>query len=147
MALHFEVRDSQVIHQTIDDEVIIVGLDTGNYYSLDQVGADVWNQIAQGMTLPDVVEHIVRRYGCGREEADDTVRRLVEELQRESLIRPAPGAGACRTNQLAEPEGEPMPFEPPVLHKYTDMKELLALDPIHEVSETGWPTPKAAGRP
>jgi hypothetical protein len=25
------------------------------------------------------------------------------------------------------------------LHKYTDMEELLLLDPIHDVDETGWP--------
>jgi hypothetical protein len=27
----------------------------------------------------------------------------------------------------------------PVLDKYTDMQELLLLDPIHEVDDAGWP--------
>jgi hypothetical protein len=31
------------------------------------------------------------------------------------------------------------PFEPPVLEQYTDMQDLLLLDPIHEVDEQGWP--------
>jgi hypothetical protein len=28
-----------------------------------------------------------------------------------------------------------------VLQKYTDMADLLLLDPIHEVDEQGWPQP------
>lgn len=35
-------------------------------------------------------------------------------------------------------------FTPPVLNKFTDMQELLLLDPIHDVDETGWPKRKAA---
>jgi hypothetical protein len=34
------------------------------------------------------------------------------------------------------------PFEMPKLSKYTDMEDLLALDPIHEVDEMGWPNAK-----
>jgi hypothetical protein len=30
-------------------------------------------------------------------------------------------------------------FEAPVLQKYTDMQDLLLLDPIHDTDETGWP--------
>jgi hypothetical protein len=33
-------------------------------------------------------------------------------------------------------------FNAPVLNKYTDMQDLLLLDPIHEVDATGWPSTK-----
>ncbi len=32
-----------------------------------------------------------------------------------------------------------VPYAPPALETYTDMQELLLLDPIHDVDETGWP--------
>jgi hypothetical protein len=32
----------------------------------------------------------------------------------------------------------------PVLEKYTDMQELLLLDPIHDVEEAGWPKARPA---
>jgi len=38
------------------------------------------------------------------------------------------------------PAGRP-PFVKPILQKYTDMADLLLLDPIHEVGEQGWPHP------
>jgi len=34
-------------------------------------------------------------------------------------------------------------FRAPVLNVYADMKDLLLLDPIHDVDEVGWPTPKS----
>jgi len=30
-------------------------------------------------------------------------------------------------------------FAPPELHTFNDMNDLLLIDPIHEVAETGWP--------
>jgi hypothetical protein len=34
-------------------------------------------------------------------------------------------------------------FAPPVLHVYSDMREVLLLDPIHDVEDaSGWPEPK-----
>jgi hypothetical protein len=44
--------------------------------------------------------------------------------------------------ELSQMDGKQQEFSRPILTKYTDMKELLLLDPIHEVDETGWPNPK-----
>jgi len=30
-------------------------------------------------------------------------------------------------------------YLPPIVEKYTDMQDLLMLDPIHDIDETGWP--------
>jgi hypothetical protein len=35
-------------------------------------------------------------------------------------------------------------FHAPVLQVYSDMQDLLLLDPIHEVDATGWPMPAPA---
>ena len=49
---------------------------------------------------------------------------------------------------ISEPEPceiEKPIFQAPSLQKYTDMEEMLALDPIHEVDEEmGWPSAKVA---
>jgi hypothetical protein len=39
----------------------------------------------------------------------------------------------------ARDEGDRPVFGQPVLEKFTDMADLLLLDPIHEVGEAGWP--------
>ena len=75
------------------------------------------------------------------------VQQFVAELLRENLVVGEEAKGA------ESPWNQPMPaqagyqtqrpgFVPPSLHKYVDMQELLLLDPIHEVDETGWPSIK-----
>ena len=52
-------------------------------------------------------------------------------------ILPSPGPVAA-----PRPDG---PFTAPVVEKYTDMAELILLDPVHDVSALGWPDAKTAG--
>ena len=40
------------------------------------------------------------------------------------------------------PETGSIPFDAPILKRYTDQQELLLLDPIHEVDDIGWPREK-----
>lgn len=68
---------------------------------------------------------------------------FVSKLIDEQLILAANGeqpAASSKGNE--QPSPSPVPFEPPVLEKYTDMQDLLLLDPIHEVDDTGWPKRK-----
>ena len=56
--VHFRINSPKVIHETIDGETVIVNLDSGNYYSLDDIGADIWDSIGKGVP----VDHIIDRY-------------------------------------------------------------------------------------
>ena len=66
------------------------------------------------------------------------------QLQQEQLIAPDERVAFSASD---EPSASSSPsvatgrlaFEAPVLAKYTDMAQLLVLDPIHDVDETGWP--------
>ena len=56
----------------------------------------------------------------------------------------AAGSTALETSGLLQAAGPAVTVVPgePVLEKYTDMQELLLLDPIHDVEEAGWPKAK-----
>jgi hypothetical protein len=64
---------------------------------------------------------------------------MLQELLAEALVVPgAPAAGGAGTVATAVPAAR-QPYEAPALHKYNDMQDLLLLDPVHDVDETGWP--------
>jgi hypothetical protein len=136
----FRINSPKVTHETIDGEVVIVNLDSGNYYSLNGVGAVVWRLIAEVGSLDKIVAVVADRYEGDRSEMETAVNRLIAELQTENLILlcDANCESAATATQL-EKSAEKNAFEAPVLHKYTDMQDLLLLDPIHEVDEMGWP--------
>jgi hypothetical protein len=67
------------------------------------------------------------------------VQALLKDLAAEDLISPTESAGSAATPG----PGTRAPYAAPTLQKHTDMQDLLLLDPIHEVDETGWPSVKA----
>jgi hypothetical protein len=140
----FQINRPSVIHEILDDELVIVNLKSGSYYSLDRVGAEVWRELDGGATTEAVTAAVKRQFEGDAAAIDRAIADLLAEFQREDLIVPAttaaPEQGGAAPRGAANGKA---PFAPPVLHKYTDMQDLLLLDPIHEVDETGWPTRKA----
>lgn len=143
----FSAHTPKVVHETIDGEVVIVNLEKGDYYSLVKAGADIWDGLTSGMSRGEVLENIIQRYDGDRENIEKSVNDFIDQLNNEELIiieAIDESKSSNSINAIAETNGhtEKLSFEPPSLNKYTDMEDLLALDPIHEVGETGWPNAK-----
>jgi hypothetical protein len=137
-----KVSGPHIVSEVIDGEAIIIDLNTGNYYSLQDAGAEIWAGVEDELTIEGIVDRLRARY----EGDSETIRRaalaLVDQLESEGLI-----ATDGDSPQRADPRHdavsdslERVPSSPPDLRTYTDMQELLLLDPIHEVDATGWPT-------
>lgn len=140
MGRQFRVRNPQVVDDTIEGEVIVIDLESGTYYSLRDTSAEVWHCIKAGADEASIGDSLAERYEAPREEIASSVSRLLDELAAERLIEEAAEAAA-----RAEPLGPPpaqngrVPFVAPVLEKHTDMQDLILLDPVHDVTEAGWP--------
>ena len=108
---------------------------------LDEAGRDLGEEGA-------IVDRLARSYACERSELEPAVVRLVAELQREELIVAADPDAASSAHDAAATGGAARAFRAPVLQKFTDMQEMLLLDPIHDVDARGWPHQKSDdGRP
>ena len=79
-------------------------------------------------------------------DLERAVEVYVEELLVEELLREAgPGRAPSEAEPAAAPPPVQTPFRTPVLSKFDDMNEMLLLDPVHDVAETGWPAPRDEG--
>jgi Coenzyme PQQ synthesis protein D (PqqD) len=136
---HFRVNSPTVVSETVDGEVVMIHLDTGNYYSLRGTGAFIWDALERGAT----VESINAALLGGAHNGTDVKAHLgsfIDQLATEELIVPTddPARGSAAPVELTVDS-----FEPPLLEKYTDMQHLILLDPVHEVDEgEGWPRPR-----
>ncbi len=131
------IATSQVISEVVDDEAIIINSLTGAYYSLDPVGSMLWANLVHGARSAESLERLVIDgfdvdEAVARAEVNALVRNLLDEgLLEESDDMPLEVTGAAPATRRA--------YTTPALAKYTDMEELLLLDPIHEVDAQGWP--------
>ncbi len=144
-SVRFKIKNSDIAHETIDGEVVIVNLKNGYYYSTDGAGATVWNLLKDGANIEEIADVLAERYDQGRDKLKRTVDEMVRELLEEGLI-----IGDSKRNSLGnfdetKVNGEKLKFIAPVLHKYRDMQDLLLLDPIHEVDDSGWPNAREKG--
>jgi hypothetical protein len=139
----FRVNTPTVTHETIDGEAVIINLDSGNYYSLVEVGSFIWGLVDQGASATEVQNLVLQTYQGDAADVDRGVQDLLAQLQHENLIVPVDGAEVFDLDRaLSSNNGHEKPlFNAPLLHKYSDMQELLLLDPIHDVDDTGWPKP------
>jgi hypothetical protein len=147
LSKRFRVNTPDVLDETVDGEVLIVNLESGCYYSSTGSGDDVWRMIAGGATPAEAAKALAANYDAPRDIVEAAVTRFVDELLGEQLlVEAAVGSAEPAIMQLKGAGGE---FIAPVLQKYTDMQELLVLDPVHDVEPSGWPNalqPGPAGR-
>lgn len=144
MRTQLRVNSPRVMHERIEGEVIVIDLATGSYFSLRDVGSEIWTEIERGATEQEIVATLAVRYEASPEDIDNAVRRLVKELAGEGLIDSdgVTGEGSAGSTDMApfvESNGSRMAFSAPVLEKHTDMQDLILLDPVHEVDARGWP--------
>jgi Coenzyme PQQ synthesis protein D (PqqD) len=138
LSTKYGVNAPKVLYEAFEDETVLINLDSGSYYSFSGSGAVIWDRIVRGDSVGCVIENLQKRFG-GPDGIAPAVQDFVRELIEENLIVEE-SSGAERNVQQARTEIFTIAqFERPVLQKYTDMQDLLLLDPIHEVDETGWP--------
>jgi len=142
----YKINSPDVIYENVDNEVLIIEFNTGNYYSTNNSGAEIWELLAAGAPVGEIIQKIGTKYSDGNGDIKTAVDQFFNELLDENLISPVkiePGDTEGHAAEIGtSTRSEQLVFEAPVLQKYSDMQELLLLDPIHEVDETGWPAPK-----
>ncbi|MEO0926283.1 MAG: PqqD family protein [Cyanobacteria bacterium J06643_13] len=133
-----------IVSETIDGEVVIVNLLKGDYYSLFNTAADIWSLIEQGTTRSNIAQTMQLNYDCSDVDLAAEVDRFVTKLDEEGLIATSTEQELSDPPNPSAPTQQPQSkFQLPAIEKFTDMEELLLLDPIHEADEDkGWPNAK-----
>lgn len=140
------INTQKIVYETIEGETVLINFNTGVYYSFDKIGILIWELLKEEASPDAIIEVLCKSYGGDKAVINVAVNEFILKLEQEGLISPFEGAGnkVAESGKKAEViEGkEKLKFEPPVLHRYTDMQELLLLDPIDDVDERGWPYKK-----
>jgi hypothetical protein len=140
-AERFRVNSPSVVWEDFEGEIVIVNLETGQYFTTRDAGSEIWRRLANGATRSAVEHALVALYDVEATVVAESLSNFVAELQAHALLLPEADSGTV------ESAVEPVvpvkrTFLPPTLEAYSDMQDLLLLDPIHEVDESGWPNPR-----
>lgn len=134
---------SNVSARSFGDEVIAANFVRGVYYSLLGPAAQIWEGLVAGVPLDRVVAEVSALSDAEPAAFAAATTSLVEALLAEGLLVEGPPAEEKAWQAVAGSEGQ---YGLPTLERFTDMEDLLLLDPVHDVEEMGWPhvNPNAA---
>jgi len=143
---YLRVNTPNVVHETIDGEAILLDLKTGNYFSLDGPGAIIWDYIANTGDWRKAIDLIVQNQDNHKESIILSVEKFIAELVEEALLVPVKDDSGFSKDDITAYENNlitaGVDFVEPLVNKYSDMQDLLLLDPIHDVDDKGWPEAK-----
>jgi hypothetical protein len=138
----YRVKTPTVVSENIDGEVVAIHLKRGHYYSMSGTAALIWAWIEAGIPYRMIEHRLAERFESADGSMPASVREFLGALLEEGLVEETDQATPSSNGGPAVNEATRRPFDPPRLERHTDMQDLLVLDPIHDVGETGWPTPK-----
>ena len=125
------VANDRIAAEDFSGEVVLIDIEKGVYFSLQGLAVDLWRSFAFPRRIEAVLDDFAA-HGVDRL----TVAGTVDELRRNDLL--------CETTAVAVvgPTCSPPStgFAAPIVAVFSDLAELIAIDPVHEVDATaGWP--------
>lgn len=139
-AARFRVNSPNVVDEVFDDEVVVVNLESGRYFCLQRTAARLWTLLAAGASTDEAVAAFAAQFTTPAAEIAEAVSALVGTLLENQLVVADPSRSFLAPATVVPSSAEP--FDLPALQIFTDMQDLLLLDPIHEVDAAGWPAAK-----
>jgi hypothetical protein len=118
-----------VIFDEIDGEVLVIDLKVGHYFRLRESASRLWTLIINGNTFLEIIE-ISNSTPPNQQDID----QFILELLSLNLIVQSNDVNHTQTNLRS------MDLSNLKIEKFTDLEDILGLDPIHEVDASkGWP--------
>jgi len=139
----YRVRDKNVVSEIIDEEAIIMDLNTGSYFSSDGPGALIWDGIVCGFEAAQIKERVHQAFSAEPAELNKDFENFVASLVANRLVDVSHKIISSGLDWSMPLPADRRGYDPPVLKKYDDLQNLAMLDPIHDVEEAGWPNRKA----
>jgi len=75
-----------VIFRDLDGEAIILNLETGKYYGLDEVGTRMWNLLTEHGQVQLAYQTLLEEYDVSEEQLQHDVLTLLDNLSAHGLV-------------------------------------------------------------
>lgn len=75
-----------IIQTELDTDIVLMHLDQGVYFSLNEVGACIWKELASGASVEQLCEVVSRQFEVDRETVQRDIISILESLKEEDLV-------------------------------------------------------------
>lgn len=133
----YELSGVNIVSEIFGGEVVAVNLDSGKYYSMLNAGAYIWSALLAYHSAEQIAASLSAQCQLDLLSVQQDVQQFISTLESEGLLRCSPSDK--QPLDVAPHVGD---YVRPVFEVFSDMQEILLLDPVHDVDASGWPTTK-----
>ena len=83
------VRTDHCLASGIDDELVMMDVESGHYFSLDAIGHDIWNRLERPLRVGDLCVALEQAYAAPLDVITADVLRLLDSMAGEGLVKVA----------------------------------------------------------
>jgi hypothetical protein len=71
----------------VGDALVMMDMDNGAYYSLDEIATSIWRWLEQPLTVAELLARLQREYDVSPRQCEDDVLPFLEQLYAAGLVR------------------------------------------------------------
>ena len=76
-----------VFAQEVDGEMVLLDMESENYFGLDEVGTAIWQAMQEKETLKEVFEALLEQYDVEEEMLENDLSDFVAKLVESGLVK------------------------------------------------------------
>lgn len=80
-------RTEEVVASDIDGETVMMSIQNGKYYGLDDIGSRIWELMENPIKVSDLVDTLLARYEVDRESCERDVLKFLNELGDDKILQ------------------------------------------------------------
>ena len=137
--------DNNILSDVFGEEVVLVNLDSGMYYSLRGSATQIWIRLFNQYSLIEILADLIQIYQVTENQLNADINLFVTQLLELKIIKTATDAERKEIDFISK--DILIDYSTPVVEIFSDMQEILLLDPVHDVDKSGWPISKNSDNP
>lgn len=80
-------RNPKLIANQMDGEIVMMSIDNGEYYGLDEIGSRIWELIENPVSINHLIESLTEEFEVSTEDClHDTLEFLEDLLEKDLLL-------------------------------------------------------------
>jgi hypothetical protein len=137
--VRYQVNRPRIVDETVEGEALVMDMVTGSYFGCTGPSALAWIAVKGGATAEELADLLAERFAVEPAAVSGDIERFLAALAAHELVVERAADDPRPLDLVAEYDGVAAEYEPLAIEVFTDLADLILLDPVHEVSEAGWP--------
>ena len=79
-------RTSDILFDNVGEEIVMMNMDKGMYYALDEIAGEIWKMIEEPISVADLCTALLKDFDVSPEDCERDTLAYLQDLQERELL-------------------------------------------------------------